>query len=81
VKKSFNIQELFAPKQSPKTSWNQAHAPPPCCRELSKDTHEHDLKHPNSVDLTTIKRNKIKQNKTKQNKLPSFIDRWDRIRV
>ncbi len=37
----------------------QAHTPPPH-RELSKDTKEHDLKHP----ITT-----------KQNKLPSFIHR------
>jgi hypothetical protein len=29
---------------------------------------EHDLKHPNSMDLITTK--------TKQNKLPSFIDRY-----
>jgi len=35
---------------------------------------EHNLKHPNLVDLITTK-----QNKPKQNKLPSFIDRWDEV--
>jgi len=38
----------------------------PSWSRASQRHHEHDLKHPSSVDLLT----------TKQNKLPSFIDRW-----
>jgi hypothetical protein len=37
------------------------------CLGLSKDTQEHELKHPNSMDLITTKQ------KQKQTKLPSFI--------
>jgi hypothetical protein len=61
MKKSFNIQELFAPQVQ--TSWNQAHAP--LSSRAFQRHQEHNLKHSNWVDLKT----------TKQNKLPSFIDR------
>jgi len=61
VKKSFNIQELFA--QQVKTPWNQTHAP--LLVKSFPKTPKNDLKHPSSVDLIF----------TKQSKLPSFIDR------
>jgi hypothetical protein len=60
-KKSFNIQKLLHPK-------SKRHGTKPMHPSLSRafERHqEHDLKHPNSMDLIT----------TKQNKLPSFIDR------
>ncbi len=44
-------------------------ATPPSQRAIQRHQ-EHNLKHPSSMDLITIK-----QNKTKQNKLPYFIHR------
>ncbi len=60
-----SIFKNFGTVTQVQTSWNQSPWHPSSQRELSKDTKEHDLKHPGLVNLIT----------TKQNKLPSFIDR------
>jgi hypothetical protein len=55
VKKTFNIQELFAPQvQMP---WNEAHAPLFSSRAFQRDQ-ECNLKHPGLVDLIGKKQNK-----------------------
>ncbi len=52
------------------TSWNQAHASI-LVESFPKTHQEHNLKHPDLVELITIK----------QNKLPSFIDRLPQIHI
>jgi hypothetical protein len=62
VKKSFNIQELFAPQVQ--TPWNQAHAHL-LIKSFPKTPRTHNLKHPGLVDLITTK--------PKQNKQSTFL--------
>jgi hypothetical protein len=62
VKKSFSIQELLPNGMEPKPMH-------PFLSRAFQRLHEHDLKHPDSVDLITTKQNKT-------NYLPSQIDLW-----
>jgi hypothetical protein len=62
MKKSFNIQELLHHK-SKRHGTKPMH---PSSSTAFQRLHDHDLKHPGSMDLIT----------TKQNKLPSSIDRF-----
>jgi hypothetical protein len=56
MKKSFDIQELFAPASPNVMEPKLIHTPSP--RELSKETKNMIRTHPGSVDLISTKQNK-----------------------